>query len=265
MNLVKEAIGNLQFVIPPEILEATFLNKNYYVKNHVFSLDYAIKEKILVGRVFKDCNMVGGIQTIISMQGLPYEVIDRVNMIVRVPMEKTQGRLITTVLNISIADYFAVGMGVPMQSNRGALLGATDKVVDALLPIPNVSNTAVKLIDQNTILINGIPNVPNNCYLRCILENEAEFNNILPASYPDFFKLVELATKAYIYTNMRIKVARSAMVGGHDLGVFREEVDSYADANTLYREHLETRWVKVAFLNDPESRARHLKHVGALM
>jgi hypothetical protein len=263
MNLISKALSDLKHIIPEEILQAAFMDGVYYKTNAMHTVEFAIRRHVIDDRVYKDLNMVGGTQTIIHLQGLPYEVIDRVNMVVRIPFEKTNGRMITTVLNISIADYFAVGLGVPIQNNRGALLGATDKVLDALLPIPNVSSEQVKLIDRNTVLINGIPNVPNNCYLTCILENDENLNNIQPGSYHDLLRLIELAVKAYIYTKLRIKVARGALVGGFDLGVFKEEIDSYADSNTLYSEQL-IKWTQIAILNDPVSRNRHLRLVGAL-
>jgi hypothetical protein len=72
---------------------------------------------------------------------------------------------------------------------------------------------------------------------------------------------VEYAIKAYVYINLDIRMGRSFLSGGQDLGRFRDVVDGYADANELYETFFEESWRKIAIFSDDQAHKRHMKMV----
>jgi hypothetical protein len=125
--------------------------------------------------------------------------------------------------------------------------------------IPHTSTSRVQLIAENTILIRDGTAIPQNSFLRCVLANDDNLSNIQLRSYRHFSNLVELAIKSYIYNELVVQIDVGEIRYGQVLGVFKEIVTSYADAEVNYRDYLTETWEKVAFMNDDESHLRYLK------
>ena len=51
-----------------------------------------------------------------------------------------------------------------------------------------------------------------------------------------FGELVVLATKAHIYVNSVVELDVMAVTRGHEVGVVKDIIDRYEDANTQYQE-----------------------------
>lgn len=95
--------------------------------------------------------------------------------------------------------------------------------------------------------------------LYCILENDQAINHLKPKSIAFFKQLVLLAVKAYIYNELILEIDQARLVGGHELGKYREIVESYADADEMYNEKLTEIMGVVFFLNDEEQATRHIR------
>ena len=141
------------------------------------------------------------------------------------------------------------------------MLDAAQGVLQSSLPVPIVSTANVTLIGENTVLVKDNIHLPGNMYLRCVLEADSEFSHLAPASVLAFSKLVEYATKAYIYNNLIVEIDYAELSGGMALGRLKEIVEGYSDANELYETHFNEVWRKVAIFNDFEAHRRHLKMV----
>jgi hypothetical protein len=70
---------------------------------------------------------------------------------------------------------------------------------------------------------------------------------------------VNYAVKAYIYQRLRIPVDQGALVGGVELGAFKDTIESYADAVDNYTDFLETRWKKTAAWSDKLRKHRSIR------
>ena len=101
--------------------------------------------------------------------------------------------------------------------------------------------------------------VSSQLYLRCFLENDADFNNLRSTILQRFSEMCLLAVKAYIYNTLKIKIDQGQMVGGINVGAFREVVDSYSDAHQMYHDFLLNKWKRLAIFNDPMAKKRHVR------
>lgn len=260
MNLIQKSLDECRFNIPPEILELAFLRTGNTDRRLPLSLDTRIREKVIDARVIPDCDLVGGSQVLIPLQGLLPDFLDPpFSAVYRIPKDLTQGRTITSVLSVSYGDSVAVGGYYVGPEQWNPMLDAMGQVMKSNSPIPQVSSAFVEMIGENTVFVRDAVALPTVMYLRCIVENASEMNNIKPASYHAFCKLVEYAVKAHIYVNTNIPIDQGQLQGGVTVGRIREVIDSYSDANELYSTHLQEVWRKTAFLNDPETHRRHIK------
>lgn len=250
MNPISYALKQLRYSIPIEILEKVFVSSIWHRANQPISLDARIREDVIEDRVLPDCNLKYGQQMTISLIDLPKEQVDLFMWVYRIPKFKTQGRTIVRALNVSFGDGTYVGTTsvAPMQGN--ALLEAATGVFNAASPIPIVSTANVQIIGENVILIQDNMALPVNVYLRCWVENDANMNHIQPTSYSKFAEMVELAVKAHIWVKCQIPMDRAFIFSGAELGRFGSIIDSYAEANEMYKTFREERWGKIAIMND---------------
>lgn len=231
--------------IPKEILMRAFVPPTLInILNP--SLDAAISDIIISRWVLSDTNMVSGVESIVNIQGCRIEYVDN-GLIIYVGLGPTGGKVITSVLSI--------GYGY------NALAGGSPGIVSALTSPLQTSDARFQLIgNNNTLYVEGFVAVTLT-EIRCILENDKEFNNLSPRAMPFLANMCTLATKAYIYNTLTIELADGVVRNGIDYGRYKEIVDSYADANDQYVELRDTKWAKINTLSDPISRIRHIKMV----
>lgn len=259
-NPIQKALMDVQFKIPPQILQAAFVTREFGHRPLPVNIETLIRDRVIYPRVMVDCNLVGGTQLVIPLNTVKPEYIDLNTIVYRIPKSLTQGRTITRVHSLGVG-LGSTYNGVLNRNTHGfsAVLDAADAVVASHAPIPLVSTANLRLIGENTVLVTEQLSLPTNVQLLCYVEYDEVFSQLRPTAYNKFSRLVELAVKAYIYNELSIPMGQSQLVGGMELGRFREIIDSYADANELYETYLEETWRRVALLNDPGSRERHLR------
>lgn len=268
MNAIQKAIDELKFRIPKPVLEKAFINRHLgWRQTSQSNIDDQILNNVIRARVLVDCNLVGGTQAVISLEGLVHDRPSDSTTVIHVPKERTQGRSINSVLHVSflsagsISSWAGGGGSVGAYSGQEntALMGAAQGMVAAFDKIPMTSTARVQLIAENTVLIKDSINMAPNCYLRCVLANDEDLNHIQLRSYRHFSKLVEYAVKSYIYNELIINLDQGELQGGAMIGVFKEIIQGYSDAEQNYNDFLKDVWEAVAFMNDSESYLRLMK------
>jgi hypothetical protein len=268
MSPVSKAIADVKRMIPPQILQVAFLDKNYgpnvfqFARNHsAFNVDAMIRERVVEARVMEDCNMTGGTMLVVPLSGLEQEYYNQATVVVRIPHDRTQNRRITRVIGVMIGletlpSSYHYGM-----NNYSDMLSAGAQVVASHTSMPIQSTARVQLIGENTVMISDQSILPTTMQLMCYVEYDADFTQMRSMTVSKFTKLVEYAVKAHIYNELVIPIAEGEMRGGMDLGKFKEIVDGYADANENYETYREETWIKVQMLDDFHSRNRHLRAI----
>lgn len=261
---ISKSLDEIKFRINRRVLEAVFIKRHQtgWKNPQPLSLDEQILREVIRPRVMVDCNLVGGTEAIIDLDGLLFERTNDYTSIYRIPKDRTDGRSIQSVLNITYSDPTKVSSyGVAAGQQNTTMLQAGSAVMDAMGNIPVTSTARVSLIGENTIMVRDTVVLPANIYVRCILENDENLSHIQLKSYVHFSNLVTLAVKSFIYNEYIVEMDMGELHGGQNLGVFKTIVEGYADAEELYQTYLMEKWQKVALMNDNESWTRLLRQV----
>lgn len=265
MSAIKKAIDEIRFNIPTDVLEFAFADHNAQYYSVPTSLDHRITLKLIRPKVLVDCNIVGGQFDIVSLQGITPIAPDNISLVYQIPKNRTGGRSIFSVLSVGYMPYGNVwagelsGYGVQPFNHISTVANAAQRVGDSHSEIPAVSSATAELIGENVVLIRDSLRLTAVYFLRCILANEENLNNINPRSWLNFAELCVLATKAYIYKECRFKIERGYLENGQELGVMKEIVESYSDAHEMYNTYLKEVWRSTAVNNDPWVRNRLIK------
>lgn len=265
MNPISKAVDEIIRSIPHEVLLAGLRKDIHNYKHAPISLTEEITIQVLRPRVLDDCNLIGGMQTIVSLEGLTPLYADTYTMIFEIPAERLANRSLISVLSVGYMPFSAaynslgMGMGVVNPTSMNDLASAGQRVGDSVSNIPPISNATCDIIGYNTIFIRDPYRVTNTYQLRCILANDENLNNINPRSYKAFAKASVLAVKAHIYNKLIIKMDRAYLQGGQDLGTIKQIVDEYADAEEMYQDYLREVLQKVLFMNDVPTHERFLR------
>lgn len=270
MDALKKAIYEVKRRIPPRVLEKAFTPAHSsWFRPSESNLDEQILSLVVRPRVLVDCDLVGGVEAMIPIGDLPFDKTDNTTSIVRIPKDRTEGKSITSVLHVAFlsmsnANGWSALMGLGTNPNydyaeNGSVMGAALGVLSAVDKIPVTSTANAQLIAENVIMIRDVINTPANSYLRCILTNDPDLNNIQPRSYMHICKLIEFAVKSYIYNETIVDIDTAELQGGFNLGVVKTIIESYADAEQNYQDYLKDKWRAVAMMNDAVSYRRLLK------
>lgn len=266
MNVIRKAVDDVKFRIPREVLEKAFLPYNAYgrVYNNV-SLDEQIINNVIKARVLPDCNIVGGIQALVPLDGLPVDLVNTNMISIHIPKERTQGRSVLMALSVvfinsnSATNIYGVNGVSGNNSCTPSLLTAANGLLKSFDSIPSTSTSRVQLISENTILVKEMGMIPSNSFLRCELSNDEEMANIPIRAYRYISKMVELAVKAYVYNELIIKIDMGQLQGGANIGMFKQIIEGYSDAEQNYQDYVEETIQQVLFTADTEKYARYLK------
>lgn len=251
-----------KYRIPREILDTIFVKRTQRWRQVPASLDEQILSLVIRPRVLVDCNLVGGAEAIIALNRAPMERVEDFVNVYRIPKTLTQNRSIMSVLNVTFYDPSkASTYGTASVSHNTAMMQAGNAMVDAMGSIPVTSTARVQLIGENVVMVRDIAALPQNIYLRCILENDENMAHLQLRSYRAFSDLVVLAVKSYIYNNYSIMLDMGELMGGQQIGKFKDIIDGYADSEELYQTFLTEKWQKVAFQNDREQHSRFLRNL----
>jgi len=270
MNPIQKAVDEVKFRIPRPILEKAFLDRlGSWRPNQRSSLDDLIINNVIRPRVLVDCNLVGGSQVLISLNGLPQEKPTEYMTVIHVPKERTEGKSINSVLNVGFVGlaYLASWAGMNSagslatygSSENTALMTATAGMMTAFDKIPMVSTARCELVAENTILIRDSINLTPDMTLRCVLSNDKDMNNLQLRAYRQFANLVEYATKAYIYNQLIIHMDQGELQGGQTLGIFKDIIMGYSEAEQNYQDYHRNVWEQVAFMQDDTTYMRYMK------
>lgn len=267
MNVLSKAIDEIKFTIPMKVLVETFKDDRANWRHTSVSIDEMILSKVIRPRVLVDANIVGGQMTVVSLGGLMPEFVDDFTSVYKIPKDRTQGRSIMSLISVGYLPYNYsggggnIGGGLMSPNSMSTLMNVGQRIADAVSGIPPISNAYLDLVGENTVLIKDQFRVSSSYFLRCVLGNEENLNNLSPRYYKKFSTLCIFAVKSYIYNTMLVRIDQAYLSGGQELGTVKSVVESYSDMEQMYQDYLKDVWMKVALMNDVHAHTRHIKRL----
>lgn len=263
MSAIPKALSEIKYRIPTVVLNETFKDDSY--RAIPTSLDEKIMSKVIRPRVLVDCDLVSGIIATIPIDHITPMILDNYTSVYHIPKDFTQNKEIVSVLSVGYlpitGSYSSAALGYgnidPIGFN--AVNVNALRVADSVSSVPPVSSAVCELIASNTVVIRDMFKITSMYFIRCVLGNDPNMNNISPRSYLQFARLCELAVKSYIYNTLIVKIDTAYLVGGQELGAFKAYIESLADSEESYRTFLNENWRPTAFMNDVIGYDRFIK------
>lgn len=275
MSCIQYCVQQVKHQIPLEVLNKAFMTGNTVNCGFFANLDEEIRLKVLVGRVIKDTNLVGGMEVDLSTDDAIVTSDGGHNTSYHYTDESLHGHEILSVLRFmeGVSGYgFAASPNATMssglscnttQSSCGA--SSSQAVINglgkALMSTGGgsspPSNTMVRMVAKNTILVSN-SYTQRTGYFRVAITNDPELNNIQPRTWPAFSKLVVAAAKAYIYNILVIAVGQGFLYGGAELNNLTDYVNSLDNSEQEYQDLLQG-FRAIAFMNDPVKHTDYIR------
>ena len=232
--------------IPKEVIHYAFIP---YSEASLLrsSIDYSIRDKVIDGWVLQDTSIVSGQETVVDLAYAKLK--DKPGgTIVEIPLSATGGRQIVSALSI------VYSLSTPYLTKAG------NEVANAMIGPPQVSQSRLQVVGPNIIFAEqGI--MSGTRYLRCILENDPDFNNIQKHSLAFLGQLCVVACKAHIYNDTTVRTGAAPIIHGVSYEKISEIIDGYSDAMEIYMDMLR-RWEKISHMQD---RVSHNRLIRAIM
>ena len=256
MDAITKALIDIKFTIPKDVLDLAFVKRYQYYTAEFVSLDKLIIDNVIEGKVLPDLNVVRGQKISINLnQCQMYHVSPdafRLETVIKVPVTLLNGRNIITPLSIVLEN------GPVNSGSSNYFVQMAEAGINSIEPTTGFSTTDLELIGNNTILVHeNLPVVMG--YLNVLIENDKNMNNLNPQYYNYFGELCVWATKAYIYNTLIVDLNKGIILGGHELSVIKDIVDSYQDGYEQYQTMLKEIMGKILFANDDKAFSSYIK------
>lgn len=274
MGAVQFAADRICRVMPWEILDYTYVQKDDWRNQYPKTFESIITDNVIRQRVIRDIDTAGGLQIVLPLDdyGITIEQVTLNNYVINVPLEATQGRFITSVLSVIAGTVNNYGISYNGQwgahsanqmrrmscgwnpASEGLRTG-----MDVYTPMNILSTANVTFLQPNVLLLQNVQPASFPLSLRCFLSHDPELTNIKMETYNDFAKLCTYAAQADIYRRTVIRMDRGATAQGQELGSIKDYIDRFSDSEQTYMEYFENTWMGVAAWNDPETRSRAVR------
>ena len=253
MSIISRCIATIHDEIPEEILNEAFVTPyrdNYFSP---VSVDSRIMDEVVNKRVMPDMDITYALTMRIPLSECKVERINAIDYQITIPEKAVNGRTIVSVLGVHAANPSAqYGYQDVTFTGGSSILGVAQKLASANAVATIDYNAKVQAIGPNVYRLRYASFLNSYATLELIVGHDKNLSNIPIRVTPYLKELFLLATKAYIYKKLKIKIDRAVQSGGADLASFSEFVDSYADANEMYKEYLRETIQAVGYMADDE-------------
>lgn len=248
LDALTQAYGQIHNTIPREVLEAAFEPFN----NPDMTLDELIRQKVIVPRLLEAVSARSGKLCRIILQldwcdytsaPSPYALgISGSYTTYKIPPEAREHRDISCVVQIRFPYQIGTSASGNFYNNCSMSGTTVGQLACAALQSQTGSNQLVyptaQVLPGNVIKLDP-PQfnwVPWAVMVR--LKFDENFSGMDVSSLRTFAQLCEYAVKAYCYNQLIFKVESNLVFRGVELGVMKDIVNSYSEANERFEEFL---------------------------
>lgn len=263
-NAIQYAVDRIRHTIPRDLIEDAFgqaaLTRHWGDKRFNASVPVSIEARIISevidGRVRQDSDLTGAKMIDVPMREVDMRQYDNWTWVIRISDDSLGGCRATQFLGIYIVETsYLSGVSFPW-SGQNQLTQGAHGIAAAAGSIPSISSENGHIIGHNTLEINDMNVVRNAGMIRLKVDSDPSMSHLNPSAYPRWADICVLACKAYIYNELVIRTGRGKLESGYDLGVYKDILDEYRDAEESYQDLLRSVWRRVSQLNDPKRRRK---------
>lgn len=225
-----------------------------------YSVYSGIKEKVIYKMIAPLLNVAGGVTELIPLSAAKIVNLPNGFIHVNVPDTLTGGRDILSIITLYPG---AMGLSTIYSGSGGATCG-NGSINDSLNSVVSgLSGSAASGISgfnqttmtgRNSFLVRMTGTMVFDLVAKVLLSFDDEFSTLNPRSYPYFYELTVLGTKAYIYKHCRRGLKESVHRFGVPLDDIQDEIDSYRDSSREFLEYYNNHIKKVLMYNDKKGR-----------
>lgn len=246
LDALRAVYARIHRNIMPEMLELCFEPWNHPDK----TLDQLILEKVILASVRDDASRQGGKMMDIILQmdwakytnsPSPYSLgLGGAYSTFLVPPEAREHRDIVCCVSVRMPYNVGTSTTGNFFNDRVARGNTVGAMACAALKAQTMAGSFVfprAIIEPGNVIrlmppsMNWVP-----WMVKVRLKFDDNFTGMESSSLDSFSKACEFALKTYMYSHMRAKVESNAVLRGADIGVIREELQSYSDASEKYDE-----------------------------
>lgn len=245
-DALRSAYAEIHNTIPDEILEVAFDTGG----PSSISIDEAIRQKVILARVRDDISLRGGKLKQITLRSewshfssAPLGAgVSPGGLSFLIPPEEREFRDISAAVEVSypyqlaasqnsVLTNFCARNNTTLSSLATAALQSQTGGVQITYPQPIV-------YAGNVISFNPPQSAFSPWQVLVRLKYDDNFSNMDVSVVRPFAEICLEAVKAYIYKKLIFKIESNAVMRGAEVGVMKDIVSSYADANEKYKELL---------------------------
>lgn len=247
-NAIDISLSQIYNTIPRELLELAFRDPSDPASRYA-QLHEVIINKVINGRILKDCNVFGGKPKLITLQLSFMEpgTITQTEQIMglgsyclyRIPPEEREHVPITEVASCHYPGYMNVWPGHHPYASGSSLVNMAQDVLQSHT-FSNAPPTPIpELLAGDLVRLNPPQHHHLDWVVNCRLGYDQQFSNLNVSAIRPLAQVAEHATKAYIYNKLIIQLDKAYIVGGAEMGSVLRIVEGYADSEARYIELLD--------------------------
>lgn len=246
-DVINILLRDLYMKIPELILNEAFRRKQLQSNR---TLDALIKEYIIVDVVLHNCNLYAGkTKKIVLYQDYGKSIDDTMMHsamsgnygVYAIPPEARENRPITAVLDIAYPTTLALFGTFPNNAVSGrSVANGMDEALSSFTHTPAYLTPSPILIDGDAGIVQLQPpaSLHVDWILSCLLAFDKEFSNIGLNLINPLKNMTVLATKAFIYNELWLRLNQGYLESGSQLEAIKTIIESYADAHDKFEEAL---------------------------
>lgn len=280
MSAIDFAVADIFEEIPEEILIETLNLGESRTSKYATSLEFKLINKVIKSIVLRDTKILNGVERVVSLAGLKGEFDDYNCVTYHIPPDRVDDREIIAVRSVAPVPLMLSDNGNGVMPNLGTSFGGEGRRCDRPSMLQRAANKVKRSNDLTNVQLNVITNIVGyntveiqgmryfnnmNLGIRCLIAYDDKLSTLQPPSFIHFANMCVMATKAYIYKELIVKMGIGKLDFGEELGVFTSIVEGYADQREAYKEFRNDAWKRVMKHNDAGYLNRHLKgklHIG---
>lgn len=262
-SAVEYILDAIEREIPSKILNAVFRPRNPHLNDGTqYNVREIIRVEVLNEWIIRDLNTHGVKEMLLPLNTSRIVDLNWNQKLVIIPKSATANRRIIGLSRVGFFNPYAI-----MGSDNAAgwavseVQSQLDRMAASLSSIPRVETKYVRIVNENTFLIEDIVLINTSFWAGVCVEADDALSDFSPAYWGKLADYGMLACKAVCYKRFIDNYDGAFIEGGHELGQLSDMIRNWADTADQYKDMKNTKFRKLTRLNDKHWKREHIKSI----